>query len=132
MREVTVVIYDDLDYCRDGTKTVAERTVTIGLDGVWRELDLSEVRYTELQKLLGPYLEAGHPPAEAPKRNDPLRGRRNTPEFAYRKALREFATANGFRYITETGKYYYSKKLKAAYDEYLAKAAAGPVMTERN
>ena len=50
MREVKVLVklYDDLDLALDGTKTVAEHTVTVGLNGVWRELDLSEARHAEL------------------------------------------------------------------------------------
>ena len=37
MREISVRIFDDLDYARDRSRNEAAVTVTIGLDGVWRE-----------------------------------------------------------------------------------------------
>jgi len=127
MREIVtqIRIYDDLDHARDKSKNEAAHTVTVGLNGVWRELDLSEDHHKELIALLQPYQDAGHVPAEAPKPNDPLRGKRSSPEFAYMQGMREFAKANNLRYVTSTGKFYYSTSLRKAYAEHLAKEARG-------
>jgi hypothetical protein len=121
MREVSIKVYDDLDYEEDGTKNEAAVTVTIGLNGDWVELDLSEPNHTTLQEVIGRWMRAGHAP-DTPVTTP--RGRsgskRKTPEFEYGKALRAFANEHGIRYRTTTGKYYYSKKLTEAFEKHLA------------
>ena len=121
MREVTIKIWDDLAFARDETRIEAAVTASVGLDGSWRELDLSEASHAELKKILQPYLDAGRIPASSPKPADPVRARRSTPQFAYMEGMREFARENGFKYITTTGKYYYQVRLRKAYADYLEK-----------
>ena len=43
MREITVQIFDDLDYATNGARHEARVTVAIGLDGVWRTLTQARV-----------------------------------------------------------------------------------------
>jgi Lsr2 len=120
MREVSIKVWDDLDWANDETRNEAVVTVTLGFQGNWVELDLSEVNHTRLQVLLGDYLNAGHPPdGPVTTPRGPQAGRK-TPEFEYGKALREFANEAGIRYRTKTGKYYYSKKLTDAFEKHLA------------
>jgi Lsr2 len=133
MRQVITVvkINDDLDFTRDGTETEAVVTVTVGLNGIWRELDLSEANDAGLQAVIQPYLDAGRPPEEDPaqkkkKKTGATPGYHIPAEtIEYGKRLRAFAQENGFRYLTDTGKYYYSQRLKKAYAAHLAKEREG-------
>jgi hypothetical protein len=123
MREVEIKLYDDLDYAESGRKTEAAVTVTVGLDGTWRQLDLSQEHGEQLAKLLQPYLNAGHPPDSPPepRRNSgtPKGGKISRESLEWGKAIREFAKANGYSYTTTTGKLYYSVKLREAYARHL-------------
>lgn len=119
MREISVKVWDDLDYAGEGLKNEAAITVTVGLNGVWRELDLSQANHDSVQQMLKRWMDAGHPPETEPRAGDPKRRDKAAPEFAYGRGLREFAEKHGYRYRTETGKYYYSVALKRAYAEHL-------------
>lgn len=121
MREVRTIVdfWDDVDLKSDGKKNEAALTVTLGFNGVWRELDLSEAHHEQLQRELKGWLDAGHPP-KGPVTGPKSHQTRKSPEFEYRAELRAFATAHDFSYITKTGKYYYSKKLVQAYEASLA------------
>lgn len=121
MREVSIKVYDDLDFRRDGTKNEAAVTVTLGFQGKWVELDLSERNNEELHRAMGVFMDAGHPP-EHDQAPAPPKGTisRKSPEFEYGKALRAFAKEQDIPYRTKTGKYYYSRKLTGAFEKHLA------------
>lgn len=130
MREVSVKIYDDLDYARDRAKHEAAVSVTIGLDGVWAELDLSEVNSEQVRHTIGEWMAAGHAPEGAPPRRS---GRRPGPQgkippesLARGKAIRAFAAAAGFSISTAngSGKRYYSDPLRRAFDRAIAEYTA--------
>lgn len=120
MREISVKVYDDLDFRRDGTKNEAALTVTLGFQGRWVELDLSERNHEELQRAMGAFMDAGHPPESTVAAPPKGSTSRKSPEFEYGKALREFAHEQGIPYRTKTGKYYYSKRLTEAFEKHLA------------
>jgi hypothetical protein len=54
MRTVKVEVWDDLDH-----EIPADQTRTIGIDGVWYELDLSDVSAKELDEALARFRERG-------------------------------------------------------------------------
>lgn len=54
MRTVEVKVWDDLDH-----EQPASQTRTIGLDGVWYEIDLGDVHAKELDEFLQPFLNHG-------------------------------------------------------------------------
>jgi hypothetical protein len=129
MRKIEVKFFDDLDWTYlDKTLTTAAVTVTVGLDGVWRELDLSDPHNTEVREQLGRWMRAGRVPGSeevtpAGKRLGRPPGTQRTiaPEtLAEGKAMRAFANEHGIRYITKAGKYYYSVKLREAWDRHKA------------
>jgi hypothetical protein len=126
VREVEVKLYDDLDYAESGRRTEAAVTVTVGLNGTWRELDLSEEHGEQLAKLLQPYLQAGHPPDSPPEphgRKGQGKGRKISREsLEWGKGIRAFAKQNGYSYTTSTGKLYYSALLRDAYARHLENA----------
>jgi hypothetical protein len=123
MREVSIKVYDDREFHALGAKIEAVITVTVGFNGKWFELDLSEVNHTRLREDLSPWLTAGHAPdapVAAPKPKGSGGAKRKSPEFEYGKALREFAVKHDITFRTSTGKYYYSKQLTEAFEKHLA------------
>lgn len=123
MREITVRIYDDLDFARDGTRTEAAVTLAIGLAGKWTELDLSEANHTLIRAQIEDWMKAGHRPDEEPalppRKRGAAPGRKIPREsLEWGQRVREFARENDIPYITKTGKYYYSNRLRKAYAEY--------------
>ena len=130
MKEIIVRAFDDLDYTRTGERNEASATVVIGLDGSWRELDLTKVNDEIIRHALEEWMEAGREPE-----NEPVPPRRThykynaAPEqVEFFRGLREWCKAEnrmnsagtGWAYQTnKTLKYYYSEKLKREYREYL-------------
>ena len=121
MREVSIRIYDDLDYARDKTRNEATVSVLVGLDGMWAELDLTEVNNENIRQTLQQWMSAGHPPEPSPPRRS---GRRPGPQgkippesLARGKAIRAFAAVRGFSTTTAngSGKTYYSDPLKKSF-----------------
>lgn len=117
MREVAVKIWDDIDFAGNGTRVEAAVTITIGLDGTEREMDLSETNHRELLRFLEPYLKAGRTPGQPGKTGSA--SRKKAVPHEYMEGMRIFAKDNGFSYITKKGQYYYPVKLRNAYKEYL-------------
>jgi hypothetical protein len=109
---------------------VAQRTVTIGLNGTWSELDLTDAAYKEVMAAMTPWMAAGHAPDSQPVQPPARRGRppgRSIPRksLEWGKAIRAFAEKEGIPYMTDSGKFYYSVRLRRAYDEYLRQQASG-------
>lgn len=59
-----IMAFDDL-HARDGRKVLAARTVSVGVDGQWFDLDLTEENIAALAEVLDPYI------AVAEKRSTP-------------------------------------------------------------
>ena len=136
MKELQLVLSDDLDYATDGRRVPADETVVLSIDGKHRELDLTAEHARDLRELLEPYIKAGHLPGNEPPMTDPTgnRVKKPTPELIKSrqemKKIRDWADAQGMRsedgkrpaYRTESGGYYYSRHLMDAYQQYLAAA----------
>lgn len=127
MREIQVRVFDDLDYSREGLKNEASATITVGLNGTWRELDVTEANEKMIRDLLHPVLSAGHEP-DSPV---PVQARQvhDSQRMAFLKNLREWVRAQGLRNPENTGwayqtgaslSYYYSRDLLDKYQAYLA------------
>lgn len=125
MRELQLILSDDLTYAQTGERVQADETVVIALDSVTRELDLTAANAKKLRELMRPYLEAGHAPGQqSATSEEKSRDSRLVTARARQKAMREFADALGLRsddgerpvYITPGGAYYYSNKLKQMYE----------------
>lgn len=147
MKEVIITEWDDYDLLHDGRKVHAPNTVVIGIDGKWREMDLSDENMEKLHAMFDPWWLCGRTPESeigkgALERNrraveaslpgaghngaEPSNKRHGTPERrAYLLALRQWADARGLNYTTKAtegnvhGSYYYPKTLVDAYNEYL-------------
>ena len=88
--------YDDLDWTEKQAETPADRTVRVGLDGQWTELDLTAEHAAELERVLGRYLSAG---TAEPKRPTMGRRGRTGPQGPRTPANRErlaWCQANGW------------------------------------
>jgi Lsr2 len=147
VKEVIIQSWDDYDLLHDGRKVHAENTVRIGIDGKWRELDLSDANVAKLRGMFDPWWLCGRTPDKEvrearngtwrPDREDadiepaPGVGKRGSPERrAYLAGLREWADANGHNYTSKAtvpggahGSFYYPRKLVTAYNEYLRQQA---------
>ena len=133
MRELQVVMSDDLIFAQTGERIPAEETVVIALDGKTRELDLTADNAKALRETIIPFLRAGH----APGQNAPGDSRGSTPtpslilSRARQKAIRDWADSRGLRspdgkrpiWRTESGGYYYPYKLMKMYESWLASEA---------
>lgn len=115
MKEVIPVLWDDLILAEEGTKKPADITVTLAYNGAEIDLDLSTEHANELGSVLARYFDAIRKLRQG-KARSPVDSTRTQ----YNKGLREWANREGLNYRTTTGKYYYSERLKAAYDAYLA------------
>lgn len=139
MKELQLVLSDDLTYATTGERVPADESVTISLDGRTRELDLTAAHAKELRDILDPYMKAGHVPGNEPNLTSPegKRIKKPTPSLiearAEQKKIRDWADSMGLKspdgkrpiYRTESGGYYYSYKLLKEYEAYLQRAAGG-------
>jgi Lsr2 len=137
MKELKLVLSDDLTFAETGRRVPADETVVLSIGGIHRELDLTEEHAKELREFLEPYLNAGHMPGGEPPVTDPAGNRikRPTPELIKSrhamKKVRDWADAQGMRsedgkrpaYRTESGGYYYPYSLMKAYEAHLEEKA---------
>lgn len=140
MKEYIVAEWDDYDLLHDGRKVHAPNTVLIGIDGKWRELDLTDENLARLHDMFDPWWVCGRTPdkeigqgalarkpAVSADREPPAgEGRRGSPERRkYLADLREWAKARDFNFTTKGNNgnshasYYYPQSLIKAYNEYL-------------
>lgn len=98
-RQTIVKLIDDID------GSIADETVTFGLDGKWFEVDLNTEHGKQLRDALAPFVAAGRKVGGNNTRNitsarSYMAGRHGSPsESANREEngkIREWATANGF------------------------------------
>ncbi len=137
MRELQLVLSDDLTYHQTGERVPADETVTIGLDSKTRELDLTAENAKKLRELLAPWIEAGHVPGQEQRKDDAqqergFRGGAFIESRARHKAMRDFADKLGLKsedglrpiYVTPGGANYYPTRLKNMYAAHLAAESA--------
>ena len=124
MKELQIVLSDDLIYTQTGRRVPADETVVLSLDGKRRELDLTEEHAKELRDMLNPWLSAGHKPETEPSSpvKSPPKGLTAGRERMTK--LREWVDDNHVRgrsgpdrpaYLTTTGKNYAPDWLLKAY-----------------
>lgn len=134
MREIAVRLWDDLDWAEQREKNEAAGTVLVGLDGRWRELDLTAAHLDHVRATLETWMAAGHKPdSEAAAATPPPRQapRRISPESReYGRAIREFADKQDppLNYLTQGGSYYYGAELRMRFADYLAETDPGSPM----
>lgn len=125
MREISVRVSDDLDYKRDGTRNDAAVTLTVGLNGTWAELDLTEANEKLVRDTVGELMAAGHEPEDAPAEPEE---NHLTEKVAFNRRLRAWCRDNGLKnssgsgwaYQTNTtGLDYIGRPLARKYQEYL-------------
>jgi hypothetical protein len=132
MKEVQIVVSDDLTFAESGKRVEADETVVISIDGKKRELDLTEEHAAELRELLDPWMTAGHKPgAEPPEpREHPTKGRDMSVGRERMAKLRDWVDENHLRgrsgpdrpaYLTTTGKNYAPDWLLKAYATAMAR-----------
>ena len=146
MKELVPAIWDDLDRTERDTKTPADVTRHVGLDGVWKELDLTSEHDAELLAAIKRYMDAGLPPSgpvkplrppkrvaagERPYPSDRPHGRRTK---QYYDGLAAYVDERGITkrdnsgrpaYQGTNGKRDFPSWLVEEYDAYLEQVAGG-------
>lgn len=134
MHEYAILTWDDVEAAA-GRKVPAAATVMLGLDGEWVELDLTAENEAALREALATWLEAGRAvadplpgkvrlrPGEKDEKKESRTWRPRDWERgrAWGSAVREFADAHGYSYVTPTGKWYYSRALRDAYAAHIGR-----------
>ena len=118
MREISVRIFDDLDFYEDGSRHEACVTVTVGLNGTWRELDLTEVNEKEVRDTLERLMAAGHKPDETPVPPSAAKGSINPEVIARNEAIRAWCRATGLMNSSGSG---YAYQTNASLSDYIGK-----------
>ena len=123
MKQVEVKAYDDLDWSEKQQKNEAATTVTVGLDGRWIELDLTQAHATELVRYLDRYMTAGNRPTKPPVLRSASSPRAGGREFGRNRLA--WVNANGWPEVTTR---YMPMAAKKAYEAHLlAQAQDGGV-----
>lgn len=139
MKELQLVLSDDLTFATTGQRVPADESVVIALDGRTRELDLTAEHAKELREILEPYMKAGHAPGNEPNLTSPegKRIKKPTPSLiearAEQKKIRDYADARGLKspdgkrpiYRTEGGGYYYPHSLVVEYQAWVEARNSG-------
>jgi len=125
VKHTRVVIdrWDDVDLA-DGREVPADDTLTLGLDGVTVELDLTASRAKNLREHLAPFMAAGQkPPGEVGADLAHQKMSR-----AYAAAMRAWADRQSppINYRGPSGSHYYAVGLRRAFAAHLA--ATGEVI----
>ena len=133
MKEMQVIVSDDIIFADTGKRVTADETVILSLDGKRVELDLCESNAKELRELLDPWLNAGHKPEStpaSPPARKTLKGEGVLKAGRLRMAeLRQWVDENHVRslsppdrpaYLTRTGKNYSPDWLLHAYANAMA------------
>jgi len=133
MRELQLVLSDDIAYAQTGERIPADETVIIALDNTTRELDLTAENAKKLRELIRPYIEAGHPAGQqSATSQEKSRESSITLARARSQVVRDFADNLGLKspdgkrpiYRTASGGYYYPYKLMKMFREHQAAEAA--------
>lgn len=112
MKELIPVAFDDLHFKEEGDKVAAHATITLGLEGEWYELDLTEDHIAELNSVLSRWIKAA---------NKPNGGVKLKQAYNYHRNMRTWANEVGMQdeYFKIPTGYKYSTKLRDAYKKYL-------------
>ena len=127
MKEISVRVWDDLDYQEDGTRNEACETVMVGLNGRWRELDLTEENGKEVRGTLERLMAAGSepefpvaPPSPASETAEVIERNRAIRAWCREQGLMN-SSGSGYAYQTNGSlKDYIGKPLLRRYEAYLA------------
>lgn len=120
-----IITVDDLDRLADPeSEILADETVLLQVGDVRVELDLTAEHAKELRELVAPWLAAGAPLVEAPRKppaaaKEPAKPRHGRAPTEYNAGMRRFAEARGINYKGPSGKPYYNVQLKADYEQFL-------------
>lgn len=116
MKEQVIVTSDDVHFRETGERVPADTTVTIGLNGEWRELDLTGDHNDELMVAFGRWWRAGHK-VPAPARAAATRVSQDPDRKHFLKGLRAWADKEGKSevYKSPSGSYYHPLWLRADY-----------------
>jgi hypothetical protein len=140
MKELRLIMSDDLIRAQTGERVEADGTHTLSLDGRAVELDLTDLNYKELMRDVQRWLDAGQKPGQEPLLPGayarPARsGHQFTPGIVgHNRGLRAWVDAQELKspkhpelpaYETPTGRWYYPGWLKKAYAAHLAEQEAG-------
>ena len=123
MKQVKIAVYDDIEYRLNKRLIEAKRTLTIGLEGEWREIDLSESNLQAFSEAFGIYWAHSSPPGEVLQ----PAGTRNSAEHrSYFKEMRAWADAQGrgSEYEKHKSGFRHSVQLRRDYDAHLKAQAA--------
>ena len=120
-----VVLADDVDHAQD-TITPADGTHYIGVDGVWREIDVTDRHWTEFQDAIRRFWEVARvcpPPGE--RLSGGYEG--NSGRFRYWKDFRAWAGQRGIQYTSDNGSFYPHRADVRKFDEWLRDNGRVPV-----
>lgn len=104
MKEISVRVFDDLDFAESNERNEARATVSVGLNGTWRELDLTEANEKMVTDTLKRWMAAGSEPAEPPL--PPATRSKfgpNPEKAAFNERLRAWVRQTGLKNSTGTG-----------------------------
>lgn len=104
MKTVEVRLWDDLS---DPKTVEATQTLTVGLDGTWAELDLSEDNAKALREAVQRYMKAGHEPERK-------RSTQREVAIAWWAGARAYARSHGY---TVSPKGYVAKECREEYEK---------------
>jgi hypothetical protein len=132
VKEIAVKIFDDLDFHESGARHEACVTLSIGLNGTWRELDLTEANEKEVRDTLDRLMAAGHEPDRVPvpaavrHGHNPAVSARNEKIRAWcRETGLMNSTGTGYAFQTNSSQMdYIGRPLIRKYEAYLAEQAA--------
>jgi len=118
VKEIQVRAFDDLDWTEKQERNEAATTVSVGLDGRWIELDLTQPHATELVRFLDRYMTAGHKPERPPVLRHGSGPRAGARQFG--KDRLAWVNANGWPEVTTR---YMPTAAKKAYEKHLQSLA---------
>lgn len=132
MRELQLILSDDLTYAQTGERVPADETVVIALDGKTRELDLTTENAKALRVMIEPFIKAGHIPGQPSAQTGERPPSNLITARARQKLIRDWADNLGLRsedgkrpaYRTASGGYYYPYELMQRYEAHQAAEAA--------
>lgn len=123
-RIVNVTTLDDL-CLQDAREVEADQTVTVGLNGRWWAVDLTDENYYLLSALLMPYITAGRKPGNATVKARKAPGGGGNKGKKYDTRPRSYYAELRAWVLADTGSAYdtlrtsVKKELKARYDNHL-------------
>lgn len=120
-----VVLADDVDNAQ-GVITQADGTHYIGVDGIWREIDVTEEHWREYNEAVAKFWAVARvcpPPGQAL-----AGGYQGTPgRYRYWKDFRVWADQRGIRYTSDGGGFYPRRPDVRQFDDWLRENGRVPI-----